>query len=107
MNSTLLKGICEELEFDVEIGDYKVVSSAFDEGRMNVTITDCDDEFNSLTADVRIGKLKESGLICISVTYKKSGWNKTFDTYGNLVDNINIAVQFLKDCAISIIKKLD
>lgn len=107
MNSTLIKGICEELEFDTEIGDYKVNSSSFDGNKLNLTITDCENEFNVIIADVRIGKLRESGLICISVSYKKSVWNKTFDTYGVLVDNTDSAIKFLKDCAISIIKKLD
>ena len=106
MNNTLLKGICEELEFDAEIGDYRVVSSAFDEGRMNLTITDCDNEFDSITADVRIGKLKDSGLICTSVTYKKNCWNDTYATYGELIDFIPGVSKFLKDCAIKIIKTL-
>ena len=106
MNDTLIKGICEELEFNTEIGDYKVSSSAFDEGRMNITITDCQDEFNSITADVRLGKLKDFDSVCISVVYKKRIWNKTYESFGKIIDNTESAIKFLKECAISIIRTL-
>ena len=106
MNNTLLKGICEELEFETEISDYHVSNFAFDEGRMNIAIADLNDDLNVIHVDVRLGKLKDKDNVCISVKYKKSVWNKLFTTYGELIDNRDEVIKFLKNCAVQVIKTI-
>lgn len=107
MKENLMKAITEELEFNTEIGEYYVNSSSIDYNRMILTIIDKDNEFDVTSVDCKLNKIINKDNFELQVVYRKSVWHKSFNSLGDLVDNIESAVSFLKDCAISVIKKLD
>mgnify|MGYP006967338735 CR=1 FL=1 len=51
MKENLVKAITEELEFECEVGDYKVSCQSADTNRLIISIIDNDNEFDVTTAD--------------------------------------------------------
>ena len=109
MKENLMKAITEELEFECEIGDYKVSCQSSDTNRLIISIIDNDNEFDITTIDVRIGKIVNNNehSVGLQVTYKKSVWNKAYRSFGTLIDCSDEVIGFLKECTISVIKRLD
>lgn len=107
MKENLMKAITEELEFECEIGDYKVSCQSADTNRLIISIIDNDNEFDVTTADVRIGTTGLEKYPVIEISYKKSIYRETASSFGLLIDNVNKYIKWIKDVTIKIIKTLD
>lgn len=107
MKESLMKAITEELEFECEIGDYRVSCQSADTNRLIISIIDNDNEFDVVTADVRIGTAGLAKHPVIEISYKKSIYRETAGSFGSLIDNVDNYIKWLKDITIKIIKTLD
>lgn len=107
MKESLMKAITEELEFETEIGDYKVSCQSVDTNRLIISIVDNDNEFDITTADVRIGVTGLEKHPIIEINYKKSIYREIADSFGSLIDNVDNYIKWIKDVTIKIIKTLD
>lgn len=110
MNKTVIKGIIEELEFTKTFGTYDfsyvVECSNWGDENLQITITDPSEPQFIQTASVKIGVVKDTKEVCILFSIKKLFWTKTFKTWGNLLDNINEAKEFIESCVLNVIKSL-
>lgn len=107
MKESLMKAITEELEFECEIGGYKVSCQSVDTNRLIILIIDNDNEFDVVTADVRIGTAGLEKHPVIEIIYKKSVYREMAGSFGSLIDNVDNYIKLIKDIAIKIIKTLD
>ena len=109
MKENLMKAITEELEFECEIGDYKVSCQSADTNRLIISIIDNDNEFDVVTVDVRIGTVGLDKHPVIEITYKKSTYRyrEMASSFGSLIDNVDNYIKWIKDVVIKIIKTLD
>ena len=107
MKESLMKAITEELEFECEIGDYRVSCQSADTNRLIISIIDNDNEFDVVTADVRIGTTGLEKYPVIEISYKKSIYRETASSFGLLIDNVNKYIKWIKYVVIKIIKTLD
>ena len=107
MTENLMKAITEELEFECEIGDYKVSCQSADTNRLIISIVDNDNELDVTTADVRIGTACLEKHPVIEISYKKSIYRETAYSFGVLIDNVDNYIKWIKGVAIKIIKTLD
>lgn len=107
MKEALMKAITEELEFECEIGDYKVSCQSVDTNRLIISIIDNDNEFDVVTADVRIAVSNVYEHPVIEIIYKKSVYREAAGSFGSLIDNVDNYIKWIKDIAIKIIKTLD
>ena len=110
MNKTIIKGILEELEFTKTFGtyDFSYVAECVSWGdeSLQITITDPSEPQFIQTASVKIGVVKDTKQICLLFTVKKQFWTKNFETWGNLIDKINEAKEFIETCTLNVIKSL-
>lgn len=107
MKEALMKAITEELEFECEIGGYKVSCQSVDTNRLIISIIDNDNEFDVVTADVRVGTTGLEKHPVIEISYKKSIYRETASSFGSLIDNVDNYIKWIKDITIKIIKTLD
>lgn len=107
MKENLMKAITEELEFECEIGGYKVSCQSVDTNRLIISIIDNDNEFDVVTADARIGTTGLDKHPVIEITYKKSAYREMAGSFGSLIDNVDNYIKWIKNVAIKIIKMLD
>lgn len=107
MKEALMKAITEELEFECEIGDYKVSCQSVDTNRLIISIIDNDNEFDVTTADVRIAVTSVFEHPVVEITYKKLVYRHVASSFGGLIDNSENYIRAIKESVISIIKTLD
>ncbi len=107
MKEALMKAITEELEFECEIGDYKVSCQSVDTNRLIISIIDNDNEFDVTTADIRIGTAGLEKHSVIEIIYKKSVYREMVGSFGLLIDNVDNYIKWIKNVVIKIIKTLD
>ena len=107
MKEALMKAITEELEFECEIGDYKVSCQSVDTNRLIISIIDNDNEFDVTTADVRIGVTGLEKHPVIEITHKKSVYRHIAFSFGTLIDKSENYIKAIKESVISIIKTLN
>ena len=110
MNKTILKGIAESLEFDVEMGassfSYHVTCQSYNDEECQLTVVDPDDPGHVQIASIKIGTVKESDEIAVQMVWRKKFWTRKFVSWGNLVDHLNEMTEDIKKWSVEIIKSL-
>lgn len=109
INRNILKGICEELEFETEIGyspaEFKVECKSNEPGNLELVIKDTENWNHVTICSVKIGEL-DNGKIGMRISKGSSSYLKQFNTLGNFVDDIDSAVSSIKDFAKTMIKRM-